>query len=101
LEFKVISLVSDGKLPLSNEDIAKYLDETAELLEAQKANEFRVRAYRSAAGTLRGMSQRVQISPPMWAAVARRLGLHRREYLRLGAFFPAFPQVPRGSTSRA
>jgi predicted flap endonuclease-1-like 5' DNA nuclease len=57
LEFTVVSLVSDGRLPLSNEDIAKYLDETAELLEAQRANEFRVRAYRKAAATLRRTNQ--------------------------------------------
>ena len=36
-----------------NEQIAELLDETAELLEAQGANEFRVRAYRNAADTLR------------------------------------------------
>lgn len=40
-------------LPLENAAIAERLDEVAELLEGQQANPFRVRAYRSAAKTLR------------------------------------------------
>jgi hypothetical protein len=46
-------------LPLTNEEIAACLDEVADLLEAQGANLFRVRAYRTAAGTLRGLEQQV------------------------------------------
>ena len=38
---------------LTNEQVASLLDEIAELLEAQNANPFRVRAYRSAGETLR------------------------------------------------
>ena len=38
---------------LENEQIAAALDEVADLLEAQGANPFRVRAYRTAAGRLR------------------------------------------------
>jgi hypothetical protein len=38
---------------VSNDDLADLLDETADLLAAQGANPFRVRAYRSAAGRLR------------------------------------------------
>src|SRR6266478_5587295 len=45
------------ELPLSNEAVADRLDELAEGLEAQRANEFRVRAYRTAAQTLRTMKQ--------------------------------------------
>jgi hypothetical protein len=41
------------RLPLTNSAIAQRLDETAELLEAQGANTFRVRAYRNAAETIR------------------------------------------------
>jgi hypothetical protein len=41
--------------PLSNEQVAGALDETAELLDAQDANPFRVRAYRTAAETIRGL----------------------------------------------
>ena len=37
----------------ANDQIADLLDETAELLETQGANQFRVRAYRNAAETLR------------------------------------------------
>lgn len=37
----------------ANDQIAELLDETAELLEAQGANQYRVRAYRNAAETLR------------------------------------------------
>jgi DNA polymerase (family X) len=46
-------------LPLNNEQIAARLGEVAELLEAQGANAFRVRAYRSAAQTLRGLDRQV------------------------------------------
>jgi len=44
-------------LPLNNQQIAARLDEVAGLLEAQGANLFRVRAYRSAAQTLRGLER--------------------------------------------
>src|SRR5256885_6378826 len=38
---------------MQNPDIARLFDEVADLLEIQDANPFRVRAYRSAAGTIR------------------------------------------------
>jgi DNA polymerase/3'-5' exonuclease PolX len=44
-------------LPLSNETVADRLDELAEGLAAQNANEFRVRAYRAAAETVRNLKQ--------------------------------------------
>ena len=40
-------------LPLDNEQIARRLGEVAELLEAQGANVYRVRAYRTGARTIR------------------------------------------------
>ncbi len=43
--------------PPSNEAIASQLERIAELLEGQDANPFRVRAYREAAGTLRGLNE--------------------------------------------
>lgn len=43
----------------TNEAIAEYLEQIAELLEAQEANPFRVRAYRQAADTLRELEQPV------------------------------------------
>jgi DNA polymerase (family X) len=52
-------IASEPKLPLRNQEIAAYLDEVAELLEAQGANVFRVRAYRSAAKTLRELPREV------------------------------------------
>lgn len=45
--------------PLDNQEIARRLDEVAELLEAQEANPFRVRAYRSAAETVRSLKEPV------------------------------------------
>jgi hypothetical protein len=41
------------ELPLANEAVAARLDELAECLEVQHANEFRARAYRTAAATVR------------------------------------------------
>lgn len=41
----------------ANASIAEQLERIAELLEAQDANTFRVRAYRNAAGTLRGLDR--------------------------------------------
>lgn len=41
--------------PLDNEPLAAALEEIADLLEAQGANPFRVRAYRVAATTIRGL----------------------------------------------
>jgi DNA polymerase (family X) len=46
-------------LPLDNQQVAACLDEVAGLLENQGANAFRVRAYRSAAQTLRDLPGRV------------------------------------------
>jgi len=47
------------QVPLDNEGVARRLEEVAELLEAQDANPFRVRAYRTAAATLRGLERPV------------------------------------------
>lgn len=44
-------------LPLGNNQIAARLEEVADLLEAQGANAYRVRAYRTAAQTLRGLER--------------------------------------------
>jgi len=44
----------------SNEEIAARLDRMAELLEAQDANPYRVRAYRMSAETVRGLKQPVR-----------------------------------------
>jgi DNA polymerase (family 10) len=44
-------------LPLTNGRVADCLEGVADLLEAQGANAFRVRAYRSAAQTLRGLGR--------------------------------------------
>ncbi len=42
----------------TNEDVAEVLDRVAELLEAQRANRFRVGAYKKASDTLRGLNAR-------------------------------------------
>ena len=42
-------------MPVHNEDIARAFDELADLLEIEGANPFRVRAYRTAARTVRGL----------------------------------------------
>ena len=48
-----------GSSPLGNEDVARRLDEIAELLEAQGDSPFRVRAYWAAAQTLRDLEEPV------------------------------------------
>lgn len=51
---------SPAPVPLSpNGHIAARLDEVARLLDRQRANQFRVQAYRRAAGTLRGLERPV------------------------------------------
>jgi DNA polymerase (family 10) len=44
-------------MPVSNEAVAAMLEEFADLLAIQEANPFRVRAYRNAARTVRGLSR--------------------------------------------
>jgi DNA polymerase (family 10) len=44
-------------MPVHNEDIAIIFDEMADLLEIEDANPFRVRAYRNAARTIRGLGR--------------------------------------------
>lgn len=46
-------------MAIHNAEIAQALEEVADLLELDEANPFRVRAYRNAARTLRGLSQEV------------------------------------------
>lgn len=48
---------NEPRLPLNNQQIAASLEEVADLLEAQGANMYRVRAYRHAAETLRRMER--------------------------------------------
>jgi len=48
------------KMPIHNADIADIFDEIADLLEIEGANPFRVRAYRNAARTLRGLGTEVK-----------------------------------------
>ena len=43
------------KAPLTNAEVASALAEVADLLQEQGANEFRVRAYRNATGTIRSL----------------------------------------------
>lgn len=44
---------------ITNDEMAAMLERVAELLDAQEANPFRVRAYRVAAANLRSMPQAV------------------------------------------
>jgi DNA polymerase (family 10) len=46
-------------MPTHNEEIAHVFDEIADLLEIEEANPFRVRAYRNAARSLRGLGREV------------------------------------------
>jgi DNA polymerase (family X) len=46
-----------GRLPLTNDEVAKRLEEAARGLEEQDANVYRVRAYRTAANTVRGLDR--------------------------------------------
>lgn len=44
-------------MAIHNENIAAIFEEMADLLEIEDANPFRVRAYRNAARTIRGLSR--------------------------------------------
>lgn len=46
-------------MPVQNAEVAEVFERYADLLEIEGANPFRVRAYRSAAGSLRGMPRRL------------------------------------------
>ncbi len=46
-------------MPIHNSDIADALNEIADLLSLDDANQFRIRAYRNAARTVKGLSQSV------------------------------------------
>lgn len=70
----------------TNADIAAQLERVAELLDAQHANAYRVRAYRAAAATLRGLAQPahkileaeglagLEKLPTIGASIARAIG---------------------------
>ncbi len=65
---------------MENEEIARLLDEVADLLALSKANPFRVRAYRQAAGTIR------QLERPAAEILASEgtAGLERLEHIGPG-----------------
>ena len=48
-------------MPIHNPDIAQALDDLADFLELENANPFRVRAYRNAARTIRGLGTEVSV----------------------------------------
>jgi hypothetical protein len=50
---------AESTLPLDNSQIADCLDEVGELLAAQDADPFRVRAYHTAGKTVRGLKRRI------------------------------------------
>jgi len=47
-------------MPIHNEDIANVFDEMADLLDIENANPFRVRAYRNAARSIRGLGHELE-----------------------------------------
>ncbi|HEY0635227.1 MAG TPA: DNA polymerase/3'-5' exonuclease PolX [Gammaproteobacteria bacterium] len=47
-------------MPVHNEEIALIFDEIADLLEIEEANPFRVRAYRNASRTIRGLGRELK-----------------------------------------
>jgi len=49
-------------MPVQNAEIARILEQVADLLEIQQENPFRVRAYRNAAQTVRGLTQALHAS---------------------------------------
>ena len=46
-----------ARLPLTNDEVARRLEAAARQLEEQDANVYRVRAYRTAANTVRGLDR--------------------------------------------
>ncbi len=64
-------------LPLDNQTIAARLDELAELLEGSEVNPFRVRAYRTAAETVRGFLRPVHeiLARDGWAGLTEFPGI--------------------------
>ena len=47
-------------MPIHNEDIAIIFEEMADLLDIENANPFRVRAYRNAARSIRGLGHELE-----------------------------------------
>lgn len=114
---------TEPQLPLKNEQIATVLDEVADLLEAQGANVYRVRAYRNAAETLRRLARQayeildeqglagLELLPGIGASLARsierlartgKLGLWQRLRGRAGPehLFATLPGVGEEMASR-
>jgi DNA polymerase (family 10) len=54
------SYIEAPAMPVQNAEIAAMFDQTADLLEIQGENQFRVRAYRRAARTIEGLPQSVR-----------------------------------------
>ena len=75
---------------MENLDIARTLDETADLLEIQGANPFRIRAYRNAVRTIEGLTQSLQSMVEddddltELPGIGKELDQHIRELLQTG-----------------
>ncbi|MDT8341757.1 MAG: nucleotidyltransferase domain-containing protein, partial [Longimicrobiales bacterium] len=76
---------------MENLDVARILDEVADLLEIQGANPFRVRAYRGAVRTVEGLTQplsrMVEEGEDLTAlpGIGKQVDAHIRELLQTGA----------------
>ncbi|HEB57171.1 MAG TPA: DNA polymerase/3'-5' exonuclease PolX [Gammaproteobacteria bacterium] len=62
-------------MPVHNEDIAVIFEEIADLLEIENANPFRVRAYRNAARTVRGLGRELSTMVAMGYDLTRLPGI--------------------------
>ncbi len=75
---------------MENLDIARTLEETADLLEIQGANPFRIRAYRNAVRTVEGLTRSLQDMVAAGddltelAGVGKEMDSHIRELLQTG-----------------
>jgi len=76
--------------PLTNDQIAACLEELADLLEAQGANLFRVRAYRTAAHNLRDLPRpatfETEVLPPAQSQAKQG---HHGAFAKIKGFFSA------------
>ena len=60
-------------MPVQNAEVAEVFERYADLLEIEGANPFRVRAYRSAAGSVRAMPRRLADREADYAALLEQI----------------------------
>jgi len=80
---------------MSNVEIAALFEELADLMELAGENYFKIRAYRNAAGTIRGLAEQLTVMPPSSIAALPGIGKAISEKIGAAVKTGTFPTLEK------